>query len=94
MGPSEKLVLMDKMFVFPCFSYTILLLLKTENIESWLKEKTTCIDRKLTKKTVYKLLKQIFKASISPFALHFFFRFLANFNTSNLKTTGKIEKLL
>ena len=33
MGPSEKLVLMDKIFAFPCFSYTILLLFKTENIE-------------------------------------------------------------
>ena len=33
MGPSEKLVLMDKMFAFPGFSCAILLLLKTENIE-------------------------------------------------------------
>ena len=39
MGPSEKLVLMDKIFAFPCFSYTILLLLKTENIEVGSKKK-------------------------------------------------------
>ena len=33
MGSSEKLVLiMDKIFAFPCFSYTILLLLKTEKL--------------------------------------------------------------
>ena len=31
--PSEKSVLMDKIFAFPGFSYTILLLLTTENIE-------------------------------------------------------------
>ena len=39
MGPSEKLVLMDKIFAFPWFSYTILLLLKAENIEVGSKRK-------------------------------------------------------
>ena len=39
MGPSEKLVLMDKSFAFPYFSYTIFLLLKTENIEVGSKKK-------------------------------------------------------
>ena len=38
MGLREKLVLMDKIFAFPCFS-TILLLLKTENIEVGSKKK-------------------------------------------------------
>ena len=39
MGPSEKLVLVDKIFAFPCFSYTILILLKTKNIEVGSKKK-------------------------------------------------------
>ena len=39
MGPSEKLALMDKIFAFPCFSNTILLLLETENIEVGSKKK-------------------------------------------------------
>ena len=40
MGPSEKSGLMDKIFAFPGLSYTILLLLTTENIEvgSWKKQ--------------------------------------------------------
>ena len=40
MEPSEKSVLMDKIFAFPGFSYTILLLLTIENIEvgSWKKQ--------------------------------------------------------
>ena len=42
-GPSEKSVLMGKIFVFPGFSDTILLLLTTENIEvgSWKKQLAT-----------------------------------------------------
>ena len=56
MGPSEKLVLMDKIFAFPCFSYTILLLLKTENIEVGSKKKQLA-SIESSQKTVHKLLK-------------------------------------
>ena len=38
----------------------------------------------------YKAFKTLFQASASLFAL-FFFLFSANFNTNNLKTTGKIK---
>ena len=55
MGSSEKSVLMDKIFAFPSFSYTILLLLTTENIGSWKKQRAS-IESSL--KSVCKTLKQ------------------------------------
>ena len=51
----------DKICAFPCFSYTILLLLKTENIEVGSKKKQLA-SVESWQKTVYKL-KQIFNWS-------------------------------
>ena len=53
---------MDKIFAFPCFSFTILLLLKTDNIEVGSKKKQLA-SIESRQKTVYKLLKQIFNWS-------------------------------